>query len=247
MKLGTLFLLRSADLYLKEGGTIAFVLPCSIFSADQHDALRQGTFKGVRLTWSEFWDLEGVEPLFNAPPCVLFGGKTLFPFSVKELKGESLSGHLPRRNTSLHKAKATLKVEEVQFFLDRRGKRFFWGRGRSRVLMTLSAPTRNGSSRGDYRPSCLLVCGDCVPSSLGFDPNLPPLMTSRRAQKQAKDAYRASFSRAMWKVASSTPLCSPPIPCFSVTWTTSWWCRLSNRWETITDCSPLISPGRTVT
>jgi len=75
MELGTLFLLRAADLYLKEGGTIAFVLPRSIFSADQHDALRRGTFKGVHLEWTELWDLEGVEPLFNVPACVLFASK----------------------------------------------------------------------------------------------------------------------------------------------------------------------------
>jgi hypothetical protein len=75
MELGTLFLLRAADLYLKKGGTIAFVLPRSIFSSDQHDALRRGAFKGVRLDWTEVWDLEGVEPLFNVPACVLFANK----------------------------------------------------------------------------------------------------------------------------------------------------------------------------
>jgi hypothetical protein len=42
MELGTLFFLATAELYLKEGGIIAFVLPRNIFSADQHDGLRQG-------------------------------------------------------------------------------------------------------------------------------------------------------------------------------------------------------------
>ncbi|MCS7282576.1 MAG: N-6 DNA methylase, partial [Anaerolineae bacterium] len=60
MELGTLFLLRCADLYLKPGGTIAFVLPRSIFSADQHDALRRRTFRPeLGLSWTELWDLEG--------------------------------------------------------------------------------------------------------------------------------------------------------------------------------------------
>jgi hypothetical protein len=31
---------------------------------------------------------------------------------------------------------------------------------------------------------------EIVPSPLGFDPNLPPLITSQRAQEQAKDAYQ---------------------------------------------------------
>ena len=101
MELGILFLLRAADLYLKEGGTVAFVLPRSIFSADQHDALRQGVFKGRHLTWSEFWDLEGVEPLFNVPSCVLFGRKSPRPSAFGGVRGEVLSGRLPRRNASL--------------------------------------------------------------------------------------------------------------------------------------------------
>jgi hypothetical protein len=188
MELGTLFLLRAADLYLKEGGTIAFVLPRSIFSADQHDALRQGTFKGVHLTWSELWDLEGVEPLFNVPSCVLFGRKTspLSPFG--EVRGEVLSGRLPRRNASLLEAEAVLKVEEVQFFLNRRGKRSFWATTKS----VHGAPSfyknlfKNGATIYP-RPFWFV---EIAPSPLGFDPNLPPLVTSQRAQEQAKDAYQ---------------------------------------------------------
>lgn len=45
LELATLFLVRAADLYLKSGGTIAFVLPKSLFSADQHDGLRKRAFK----------------------------------------------------------------------------------------------------------------------------------------------------------------------------------------------------------
>lgn len=188
MELGTLFLLRAADLYLKEGGTIAFVLPRSIFSADQHDALRQGTFKGVHLTWSELWDLEGVEPLFNVPSCVLFGRKTssLSPFGG--VRGEVLSGRLPRRNASLLEAEAVLKVEEVQFFLNRRGKRSFWATTKS----AHGAPSfyknlfKNGATIYP-RPFWFV---EIAPSPLGFDPNLPPLVTSQRAQEQAKDAYQ---------------------------------------------------------
>ncbi|MGQ9854783.1 MAG: N-6 DNA methylase, partial [Candidatus Oleimicrobiaceae bacterium] len=144
MELGTLLLLRAADLYLKEGGTIAFVLPRSIFSADQHAALRQGAFKGVRLAWTELWDLEGVKPLFNVPACVLVASKSSsapLPSSSAELRGRGraakaggreglagqiLSGRLPRRNASLREAEAGLQIAEVRFFLNQRGKRSFW-------------------------------------------------------------------------------------------------------------------------
>lgn len=140
MELGTLFLLRAAHLYLKEGGTIGFVLPRSIFSADQHDGLRQAAFKGVHLAWKELWDLEGVRPLFNVPAYVLFASRpsrTPLPSSSQEprkrertakpLEGEGLSGQLPCRNASLLEAEAAQKVEEVQFFLNPRGGRSFWG------------------------------------------------------------------------------------------------------------------------
>ena len=195
MELGTLFLLRAAELYLKEGGTIAFVLPRSIFSADQHDALRQGTFKGVHLTWSELWDLEGVEPLFNVPSCVLFGRKTTHPSPADSaerpngLRGEVLSGRLPRRNADLAKEAApALKVEEVQFFLNQRGKRSFWGTKGS-VHGTVS-PYRKRFFQGATIVPRAFWFVEIVPSPLGFDPNLPPLVTSQRAQEQAKDAYQ---------------------------------------------------------
>jgi len=188
MELGTLFLLRSADLYLKEGGMIAFVLPRSIFSADQHDALRQGTFKGVHLSWSELWDLEGVEPLFNVPACVLFGRKTPHPSAFGGVRGELLSGSLPRRNASLLEAECALKVEEVQFFLNQRGKRSFWAvtKGVHGAASFYKNLFKNGATIYP-RPFWFV---EIVPSPLGFDPNLPPLVTSRRAQEQAKDAYR---------------------------------------------------------
>ncbi|MEM4721915.1 MAG: N-6 DNA methylase, partial [Candidatus Methanomethylicaceae archaeon] len=81
MEVGTLFLLRAADLYLKEGGTIGFILPHSITRADQHDELRRGTFRLSRhshlsLVWQELWDCEKVTPLFNVPACVLWAVKT---------------------------------------------------------------------------------------------------------------------------------------------------------------------------
>jgi len=188
MELGTLFLLRAADLYLKEGGTIAFVLPRSIFSADQHDALRQGTFKGVHLTWSELWDLEGVEPLFNVPSCVLFGRKTSPPSPFGEVRGEVLSGRLPRRNASLLEAEAVLKVEEVQFFLNRRGKRSFWGTAEG--VHGIVSPYKKRFFQGATIVPRAFWFVEIVPSPLGFDPNLPPLVTSQRAQEQAKDAYQ---------------------------------------------------------
>jgi hypothetical protein len=104
------------------------------------------------------------------------------------VRGEVLSGRLPRRNASLLEAEAVLKVEKVQFFLNQRGKRFFWAMTKG----VHGAPSfyknlfRNGATIYP-RPFWFV---EIAPSALGFDPNLPPLVTSQRAQEQAKDAYQ---------------------------------------------------------
>jgi hypothetical protein len=74
MELGTLFFARTASLYLRRGGMIAFVLPRSIFSAAQHDSFRRQTFvPQMRIT--KIIDLRHVEPLFAVPACVVFAVK----------------------------------------------------------------------------------------------------------------------------------------------------------------------------
>ncbi|MFQ5903990.1 MAG: N-6 DNA methylase, partial [Candidatus Binatia bacterium] len=71
MELATLFFLRAAHLYLKRDGAIAFVMPRSVFTADQHHVFREGGFQAVGLAVVRGWDLEEVEPLFNVPACVM--------------------------------------------------------------------------------------------------------------------------------------------------------------------------------
>ncbi len=198
MELGTLFLVRAADLYLKEGGTIAFVLPRSIFSADQHDALRRRTFQGVALRWTEVWDLEHVSPLFNVPSCVLIGHKEAGPAADAQaedpgIPGEILTGTLPRRNADLHEAEQALQVESVRFHLNLRGKRSFW------------ATTRSAHSAGSVYKEKFYQGATIVPrsfwfveieaSSLGFDPHLPPVVTAQHAQKMAKAAWKGVVLR----------------------------------------------------
>lgn len=78
MEVAALFLVRAADLYLKETGSIAFVMPRSVFTADQHDELRRGAFRFTQdrmlhLVWTTLWDCDQVAPLFNVPACVVWG------------------------------------------------------------------------------------------------------------------------------------------------------------------------------
>lgn len=105
MEVATLFLLRAADLYLKTGGSIAFVLPRSVFSADQHDNLRRRSFKlgdsPFNLFWQEVWDCEHVKPLFRVPSCVIIAKKDVGAAQANKFTGEELSETLPGFNTSL--------------------------------------------------------------------------------------------------------------------------------------------------
>jgi len=189
MELATLFFLRAADLYLMDGGTIAFVLPRSLFSADQHDDLRQGRFKGVDLRFEEVWDLEGVKPLFNVPSCVLFAQKERGAKLAYPIPGQTLSGKLGRRNAELKEAKESLAVEGVQFSLSKVGKRSFWGVGKG-IEAKEESPYKSLFKNGATMYPRAFWFVQVTPSPLGFNPALPPLETAERAKKYAKDAYK---------------------------------------------------------
>jgi len=188
LELGTLFFLRAADLYLKDGGTIAFVLPRSIFTADQHDALRQGKFKGVGLAFRESWDLEDVKPLFNVPACTLFAQKGDAKVSYP-IVGQRLNGELERRNASLEESERDLDVEDAQFWLHRRGKRSFWSIQESTVEAKESYYKRYFRQGATIVPRSLWFAR-VKSSPLGLDPSFPPLETAERARKLAKDPYK---------------------------------------------------------
>jgi len=191
MELGTLFFLRAADLYLRPDGAIAFVLPRSIFTADQHDAFRQGkfTFTEAKVKFEEIWDLEGVEPLFNVPACVVLAVKEERPEISYPLQCRAFRGILPRRNADFDEAAEALEVAEEQLFLNRRGKRTFWAAAEG-VVLPGTSPYRDRFSQGAtlVPRSCWFV--EVKASPLGFDPSLPPLETAERAKRQAKAAYK---------------------------------------------------------
>ncbi len=188
MELATLFFLRAAHLYLKKGGTIGFVLPRSVFSADQHYNFRRSYFS-LNLGFEEVWDLEGVEPLFNVPACVFFGKREIE--TGRSIKCQSFFGKLKRKNSSLQEAKQTLTVTPEELFVTQIGKRSF--------LSTLKMKPTIGT-RSFYQPY-FSEGATLVPRSLwfvevkshptlGFDPSSPYVQTAERAQKEAKPAYK---------------------------------------------------------
>jgi hypothetical protein len=130
LELATLFFARCATLYLKRSGKIGFVLPRSIFAADQHDRFRRSCGMG-NTTLTEVWDLEDVSPLFNVPAAVAFGDLT--SCASNTLPGEIVSGRLKRKNASLEEAKRELKTEATEFHVVQQGKRSFLSTSRKKT------------------------------------------------------------------------------------------------------------------
>jgi SAM-dependent methyltransferase len=216
LEVATLFLVRSADLFLKTGGSIAFVLPKSIFSADQHDGLRKRTFNlsedfTQNLHWREVWDCEEIVPLFNVPACVLIADKSETKKIEYPIRGQILSGKLSRKNASLTEAEKELTVENVQFYLHTRGKRSFWSVGKNMGAKEVSYYIAKFAQGATIVPrSFWFVQVKSTP--LGFNPDLPPLETADRAMQEAKDAYKSVFfkdtveSRFLYATLLSTDL-----------------------------------------
>jgi type I restriction-modification system DNA methylase subunit len=122
LEIAAVFLAYCSGFFLRVGGKIAFVLPRSFFSADQHDNTRSGKAKGFALT--EAWDLKDVTPLFRVPSCVLFGVKrekaaTAVTVSIK---GKTFDGKLSAHNCNLEAAAPELTETNVNWFYVKQGK-----------------------------------------------------------------------------------------------------------------------------
>lgn len=194
LEIATLFFVRAADLYLKEGGTIAFVLPKSLFSADQHDGLRKRTFKFSEdslqnLLWREIWDCENVTPLFNVPACVIIADKSETTKIKYPAAGQIISGTLERKNATLADAESALSVTNVEFSLHTRGKRSFWATGRDVGEQAASYYKTRFAEGATIVPRSFWFV-QVKPSLVGLNPDLPPLETAEHARQKAKYAYK---------------------------------------------------------
>jgi hypothetical protein len=91
--LASLFLARAAELYLKDEGRIALVMPWTALGAQRHSGLSSFSFKGGvwMLKPERVLDMEGVSPLFAGPACVVVARKTA-RLAPKQAPGEEGSG-----------------------------------------------------------------------------------------------------------------------------------------------------------
>jgi hypothetical protein len=189
LELATLFFARCANLYLKPSGKIGFVLPRSIFAADQHDRFRRSCGMG-NTSLTRIWDLEGVSPLFSVPAAVAFGD--LSGHASQTLPGEILRGRLKRRNASWEEAGRDLKIEATDFHVVLQGRRSF-----------LSARSEETFNRRSYYRPCFREGATIVPRSFWFvefkSTSAPGAMTESsylavatdpRARAEAKPPYK---------------------------------------------------------
>jgi methylase of polypeptide subunit release factors len=187
LELGTLFFVRCSRLYLKPQGRIGFVLPWSIFAADQHDRFRRSMSNGSA-TLTELWDLHEVAPLFRQAAAVAFGD--IQSEIKKTLPGEMISGELPRKNATLAEAREHLKFEKTEFHLLQQGERTYFSTSRKKI----------SSARSYYQPY-FKEGATIVPRNfwfvqfkpdprLGIDPQEPLVSTDPRAEAEAKPPYK---------------------------------------------------------
>ncbi len=199
MEIATLFWARAADLYLKAGGRIAFVLPKSVFSADQHDALRRYEYTlaghpGQAIRVTAVWDLEDVQPLFNISACVVMGRREAKPAKLEtwqraDIPAQVLRGQLPRRNAALEEAQAALEVQAETLALHRIGRRSFWAPGKPLVARAPSPYLERFMNGATLYPRTFWFVRLREAGGLGFNPARPPLETAPEAIAQAKKPY----------------------------------------------------------
>lgn len=122
LEIAAIFLAHSVNYFMKRSGTLAFVLPRSFMSADQHDPSRAGSVLGLRLT--AVWDLVGVAPLFRVPCCTIFAqygpnglGENALPRSG--IPGYAVSGRLPKAQMHLSETRQRLSWDKTRWYFSR--------------------------------------------------------------------------------------------------------------------------------
>lgn len=122
LEIAAIFLAHSVNYFMKRSGTLAFVLPRSFMSADQHDPSRAGNVMGLRLI--AVWDLNGVSPLFRVPSCAMFAqygsdepGENALPQAG--IPGYNVTGRLPKAQLHLSETVRRLNWENARWFFSR--------------------------------------------------------------------------------------------------------------------------------
>lgn len=106
--LAAYFFVRCTELYLKQQGTIAFVMPYGSLNRAHYASFRSGRFASTEIRFTDAWAFdEKTKPLFPVPSSVLFARRA----AAAPLPPEIITcvGFLKKRNASLSEAEAALR------------------------------------------------------------------------------------------------------------------------------------------
>ena len=158
MELATVFLAHALDTFAKPGAQLAFVMPRSVLSADQHQNLIQRTY-AAKFRLTGFWDLWNVKPLFNVPCCVLFAEQAeRRGFSTDSMPAQAWTAQLTRRDLPWKSVAAKFTVTKAK-------ARVIWLGGRSALSI---APGRKAASRPSPYAKAFRQGATIVPRNLFF-------------------------------------------------------------------------------
>jgi len=129
MEEASLFLVKCMDDFVMKNGRLGFVMPRSVFSAEQHSNFRESLYKKVKIKLTEIIDLDQVKKIFGMPACALIAIKdqsTKYPISTV-----IYSGKLPKPNISWNKfedlqKKGKIKKKDTKSRLIYLGNRNAW-------------------------------------------------------------------------------------------------------------------------
>ncbi len=191
MELATVFLAHAMHSFAKPGGKLAFVMPRSVLSADQHQNLIQRKYSAdFKLTG--YWDLRGVTPLFNVPSCVLFAEQTKrIGVASDPMPAQIWTGRLPSRDAPWAQVAERFTVVEKQAGV-------IWLGGRSALSTETGAA---GESRSSVYADLFRNGATIYPRNFYFvtvdglegtpDPErLYPCRTDEESARESKAPYR---------------------------------------------------------
>lgn len=187
MELASLFYIRTAEQYLKNEGTIYFVMPRSVYSGDQHAAFRENP---NHIKFIKFVDLKDVQPLFKVPSCLIKGiKKGITSYPVDEAK--IVNGKLPKKNMKLKEAIEFLSITKGSVYLNKIGDRSWISDKKFSIIKQRSYYYKSFSNAATIYPRQFWFI-DLITQipKFGINPELPFVRTSLRAQKMAKKEYK---------------------------------------------------------
>lgn len=198
MELATLFLLRCIDVYLKDKGLIAFVMPRAVFTSDQHNNLREHSFTNCHFAVERVWDLDRFFPLFNVPACVIIGEKgrkSSYPINALIINGKIKQKNLRLVDFNNAIEQKEVLVKKGKLSLTRIGERSAWtyreldlceGKQLKRVTSPYLKKFRQGATIVP-RPFWFVEARSDV--KLGIKSDAPLVETTNRASDMAKKDY----------------------------------------------------------